>query len=306
MDLQEFQKHVKEFLLYISQEKNFAENTYRSYKTDLKQLTTFWQSLNKDEKQLLSLQTIVERYLVSLFYKKIKKSSIARKLSCLRSLELYLRKKNINLNIRVSRPKIERKLPIYLSIDEIFYLLDSIPEHELPSKFPIRDKAIFELLYATGVRCSELVAIRFNDIDMIKKQIRIMGKGKKERFVLFGEKAKKKIQEYIKDERPLKSSPADVVFLNHRNKPISTRSVQRIFQMFRSFLKTKKHITPHKIRHSFATHMLRQGTNLRIVQEFLGHKSLASTEKYTHISLQELTELCDQIHPFNKTIKPTS
>lgn len=190
-----------------------------------------------------------------------------------------------------------------MSVDEIFHLLDTVKDEDLPSKFPIRDKALFELLYATGMRCAELVSIRFKDIDMNEKTIRILGKGRKERFVLFGEKAKKKLLEYLEKERPRSHSESEHLFVNSRNDPLVTRSVQKIIEMFRAFLHIKRQITPHKIRHSFATHMLNQGTDLRIVQELLGHKSLSSTEKYTHVSLDDLTRICDTTHPLNKMLK---
>lgn len=153
------------------------------------------------------------------------------------------------------------------------------------------------------MRASELVAIKFKDVDMMHKTIRIMAKGKNERIVLFGTKAHTRLQDYLKSERPTIHKPDEPLFVNYNNEPLTTRTIQRIFEMFRSFLKLKRAITPHKIRHSFATHLLNQGVDLRTVQELLGHKSLASTEKYTHVSLEDLTKLCDTLHPVNTTIK---
>ena len=210
----------------------------------------------------------------------------------------------IVLKLKLNRPRLDKKLPIYLSVDEVFYLLDAVTDEQLPTKKPARDKAIFELLYATGIRCSELVAIQFKDLDMNNKTIRILGKGKKERIVLFGQKAQTRIIEYLERERPKYAYAHEHLFVSNRLEALTPRTVQRIFEMFRSFLKFEKHITPHKIRHSFATHLLNQGADLRVVQELLGHKSLASTEKYTHVSLEDLTKLCDTIHPFNTTLKP--
>lgn len=138
---------------------------------------------------------------------------------------------------------------------------------------------------------------------MQEKTIRILGKGNQERIVLFGSKAKKKMQQYLSKERPAVVSPDETLFVGVKNNPMTTRSVQRVFEMFRSFLKMDKHITPHKIRHSFATHLLNQGVDLRVVQELLGHKSLSSTEKYTHVSLDDLSRMCNEIHPINKILK---
>ena len=157
-----------------------------------------------------------------------------------------------------------------------------------------------ELLYATGIRCAELVNIQLKDIDFTQQTIRIKGKGSVERMVLFGTKAQEKINLYISKERGGSRDPESYLFLNNRQQKLTTRSVQRIFIMFRKFLKIDKPLTPHKMRHSFATHLLNQGADLRAVQELLGHKTLSSTEKYTHVSLEQLTKMCDTIHPINR------
>jgi len=302
MNLKEFNKKRQEFLSYISVEKNLSSNTQRAYDSDLKQFATFWQSLKKDDKKNLSFRQIIERFLVSLFYKKIDKSSIARKFSCFKSFEKFLNNFGIKLSLKLTRPRLDKKLPIYLSIDEIFHLLDNIKNKDLPSKRPCRDKAIFELVYATGIRCSELVNIKISDIDFSNKTIRIFGKGRKERIVLFGKKAKDKVTEYFESERPKIKYNNERLFLNYRNDPITSRSVQRIFEMFRKFLKINKEITPHKIRHSFATHMLNKGADLRVIQELLGHKTLSSTEKYTHVSLDKLSQICNDANPIKNII----
>ena len=288
-----------EFLTYLQVERNLSMHTLRAYEGDLRQFISFWNNSVQQDIKYLSLRQIIERYLVSLFYKKIDKSSIARKFSCFKSFEKFLLTHGIKLNLDLKRPRLDKKLPIYLSIDEITHLLDTVPHDELPTRYPLRDKTIFELLYATGIRCSELVAIRLRDIDLNEKTIRIKGKGNKERIVLFGAQAKEKITHYMHRERPHPNTTDEYLFLNYRQTQLTTRSIQRIIQMFRPFLKVKRHITPHKLRHSFATHMLNQGVDLRVVQELLGHKTLASTEKYTHVSLQDLTDLCNKIHPIN-------
>src|ERR1041384_1562867 len=178
MKKEDFQVHTEAFFLYLKAERNFSEHTLRAYQGDLQQFVDFWVSISDYDAQHLSLRQIVERYLVSLFYKKISKSSIARKFSCFTSFEKFLDGRGIELSLKLKRPRIDKKLPIYFSVDEIFHLLDSIKNEELPTRHPIRDKAIFELLYATGVRCSELVNICIRDIDMDSKAIRIVGKGK--------------------------------------------------------------------------------------------------------------------------------
>lgn len=299
MNIKEFQKYKTDFLTYISVEKNLSANTQKSYESDLNLFEEFWLQINKKEKQKITLRRAIERYFVNLFYKKIDKSSVARKISCFKSLERFLRSLDIDINLKLKRPRVDKKLPVYLSVDEIFYLLDNVKDEDLPSKKPIRDKAIFELLYASGMRCSELCSITMGNLDLENKVIKIKGKGRKERMVLFGSKAQKRIKEYLRKERPAPISLSDKLFVNYRNTPLDQRSVQRIIQMFRTFLKGNKNITPHKLRHSFATHMLNQGTDLRIVQELLGHQSLASTEKYTHVTSAQLADMCDTLHPFN-------
>jgi site-specific recombinase XerD len=299
MDIKKFKKNKKDFLTYISVEKNLSKNTQRSYESDLNLFEHFWIEINKKEKLKPTLRRAIERYFVNLFYKKIDKSSVARKISCFKSFEKFLRSMGIEISLKLQRPRVDKKLPVYLSVDEVFYLLDTVKEKDLPSKKPIRDKAIFELLYASGMRCSELCSITMRNIDLENKVIRIKGKGRKERMVLFGGKAQKRIKEYLEKERPKPNNLSEKLFINYRNGPLDPRSVQRIIEMFRKFLKGNKKITPHKLRHSFATHMLNQGTDLRIVQELLGHESLSSTEKYTHVTSAQLTDMCDTLHPFN-------
>lgn len=299
MILTEFKSKMVQFCTHLKIERNLSQHTVRAYTSDLQQFVLFWDGLTEQEQTVLSLKQIIERYLVGLFYKKIDKSSIARKLSCFKSFEKFLQSSNIELKLNLKRPRLDKKLPVYLSVEEMLHLLDTVQESDLPSRFPIRDKTLLELLYATGIRCSELINIRFCDLDLQNRTIRIKGKGSKERIVLFGAKASAKLSDYLKKERPLAKAHDEQLFLNYRHEPLTSRSVQRIIQMFRHFLKIDRPISPHKIRHSFATHMLNQGVDLRVVQELLGHQSLSSTEKYTHVSLEKLSKMCNDIHPIH-------
>ncbi|MGE0207127.1 MAG: site-specific tyrosine recombinase/integron integrase [Candidatus Babeliales bacterium] len=299
MDFKQFKQKKEEFITYLDVEKNLSINTRRAYKTDLDQFITFWFEHTNRNKIELPLRQIIERFLVALYAKKIDKTSIARKISCFTSFARFMQAQGVKLTLKLTRPRLDKKLPIYLSMDEVSYLLDTIKPDDLPSKRPFRDKAIFELLYATGIRCSELVAITFEQIDFISRTIRIIGKGNKERFVLFGSKAEESLKNYLKEERPEPDDRQAKLFLNNRSEPLTVRSVQRICEMFRQFLKIRKKITPHKLRHSFATHLLNQGTDLRVVQELLGHSSLSSTEKYTHVTTKQLSDMCNSLHPYN-------
>jgi len=301
MNLEDFTSYFAQFLTYIGVEKNLSTHTCRAYESDLRQFINFWQSVRTHEQQEPTIHPIVERFFVALYHKKIDKSSIARKISCLQSYAKFLKKRyEISLQLSLARPRVDKKLPTYLSVDEVFFLLDSVNKDKLNSPFPCRDTAVFELLYATGIRCSELIAIKISHINFAEKTIVIQGKGKKERIVLFGASCDKKLMDYITKERMVIKSPAEHLFLNYKHEPLSTRSVQRICGSFRDLLTIKRNLTPHKLRHSFATHMVHQGADLRTVQELLGHKTVASTEKYTHVSVEHLTNLCSKQHPLTR------
>ncbi len=303
MNLGLFKEKITEFLLFLNVEKHASEHTQRAYQADLEQVVTFWSGLEKKQPLPIPIDAVLKRYIVALFYKKITKSSLARKCSSIRSFQNFLQQQGINLALDIKSPKLDKKLPATLTVDEIFYLLDTIKPEELPTKYPERDQAVFELMYATGVRCSELINIKLNDIDVSARKIRVLGKGKKERFVLFGSKAAERLKKYIQAERhALVGSQYDDghLFLNRNGTQITTRSIQRIFEMFRKFLQIERKLTPHKIRHSFATHLLQQGVNLRIIQELLGHKTINSTEIYTHVSNQQLAKMCDEKHPLSR------
>lgn len=297
MNLKEFKEQSAEFIIYLEVERNLSDHTLRAYTSDLALFATFWQTILVREKIEIPLSRAFERYLVSLYHKKTSNSSIARKVSCFHSFAEYTAKHGILLNLQLERPRVERKIPQFLSVDELFHLLDTIQDQDLPTARPLRDKAILELLYATGIRCSELVGIKLEHINLQEKTILILGKGRKERMVLFGAKAKERIELYLSAERPRTSDGKEPLFVNNRSTELTTRSVQRIIKMFRQFLQLDRTLTPHKIRHSFATHLLNQGADLRLVQELLGHKTLSSTERYTHVSLERLSNLCDTIHP---------
>ena len=292
-----------QFLEHLDSERNLSTHTYDSYKSDLGLFFTFWKRINEKDKRQIDFTRSVERFLVNMYYKKNSKSTIARRVSCLKSFGKFLTTLGIETGLKLARPRVDKKLPIYLTVDEIFYLLDQVDNKKLTSTTPYRDKAVFEFLYATGIRCSELINLSISDIDLKSKTAKITAKGNVERIVLFGERAKERILEYMDAERPSPSSPKEKLFLSTRNTPLTAGSVRKIFEMFRKLLKSGKPVTPHKLRHSFATHLLSQGVNIRIIQELLGHKSLSSTEKYTHVSPFQLSDMCDKLHPFNDMMK---
>lgn len=301
MNYDSFVEQKKDFLTYIEVERNLSKNTYSAYDSDLTLFERFWLEHKKEG----DISTIIERFLVHLYNKKTEKSSIARKISCFRSFESFVRSVGGTLRLKLTRPRIEKKLPTYLSVDDIEYLLDTLQDRDYKVKTIVRDKAIFETLYATGIRNSELINIRISDIDFHNKTILITGKGDKQRVVLFGDKAKKQIEKYISEIRIKYAGKEDYLFINKKGVHLTCRTIQKICVMFSTMLPVRKTINPHKIRHSFATHLLNAGMNLRALQELLGHASLGTTEKYTHISTADLQKMYNTIHPirhFDKKI----
>lgn len=297
----EFAEKVAEYLIFLEQEKNVAAHTLRAYRSDLRQFVSFWERIaGQEPEKALTPDRIAQRYVLSLFYEKIAKATLARKISCLRSISTYLKQQGVSLKFKVQSPKVDRKIPVTLTVDEITYLLDTIKIQDLPSRYPYRDRAIMEMLYATGVRCAELTHMRLCDIDMKDKSVRVFGKGGKERVVLFGEKAKHALEDYITNERAAFGLDADnFLFLGPRGTRLTERTVQRTCEMYRKLLKVDRQLTPHKIRHSFATHLLNQGVDLRVIQELLGHSTLSTVEIYTHVSSAQLAKMCDEKHPLN-------
>lgn len=299
MQLAEFVPTRNDFLIFVEVQKGLAAHTVKSYGLDLNQFELFWQK----HYPAVDIKTVIQHFFVYLYNNNTQNSSIARKVSCLKSFEKFCLTQGRRLELKLQRPRIEKKLPIYLSVDEMFHLLDHVRPEDLPTQHPLRDIAILELLYATGMRCSELVNIKMADINMGEKIIRVHGKGGRERLTLFGSKAAEKLEYYLQRERIQVRNENDFLFINNRNTQLSTRAIQRTIEDFRIFLKIKRRITPHKIRHTFATHLLNQGVDLRVVQELLGHRSLASTQIYTHVNLQQLSNMCNRLHPINELIK---
>lgn len=292
----------QDFLTYLDIERNVAHNTYKSYQYDLNQFFTFWEKIYKQQATsttACTIQEVLQKFFIHLHGLKVQKSSIARKIACFQSFSKYLYSCNITVNFKLTAPRVDKKLPTYLSVDEIVYIVEKLPDSAFVSKRPVRDRAIIEAFYATGVRCSELTKIQLRDLNFDQKTILITGKGNKQRFVLFGNKAKDALLNYIKTERCTDSGnkPQEYLFLTTTGTKINDRTVQIILQKLSWQLPHRKIITPHKLRHSFATHLLNAGMNLRALQELLGHASLSTTERYTHITNKDLKELYQTMNP---------
>ena len=297
MNYQDFHALKDQFLHYIKIEKNVAHNTYKSYLYDLEQLCTMWSSI--DPNNTLTIHQALEHYFGQLRMSGAQKSSIARKMACLQSVAKYAQHNDIPLHLKITVPKISKKLPTYLTVDEMKWMLEELPDSAFVSGRPLRDRAILELLYATGIRCSELTHILLHDIDFDQKMILITGKGNKQRYVLFGSYAQKSLLNYIQKERArdVKKTKNNALFVTTAGTPVTSRALQLIIQELNIHLPFNKKITAHKIRHSFATHLLNAGMHLRALQELLGHATLATTERYTHVTQKDLQNLLQHYNP---------
>lgn len=293
------------FIESLSSEKGYSLNTCRAYKRDLEE---FYQYLKSEMAENLgpakspdldSVTSLTIRGFLGVLYKKNKKATTARKLSTIRSFFRYLIKKG---HIRISpaqmiaTPKREKTIPAYLPVDEMFRLLDHIKTNDL---LGIRNRAIFELLYSTGIRVSEVAGLNVSDIDFSKRLVRVLGKGNKERVVPVGKKAISFIKSYRERLEVEKGVPVNMgpLFLNNTKGRLTTRSISRILEKIVKECALLTPVSPHGLRHSFATHMLDAGADLRVVQELLGHKSLSTTQRYTHVSIDKLMETYDKTHP---------
>lgn len=294
MDLE---KKADQFLEYLKHEKNASPHTIAGYRRDLSQLVYY---LNEQGVGLKEANNIILRGFMAVLYEKgIKKSTAARKLAAIRSFfQFCIRKKWVDDNpakILVT-PKQDKQVPSFLSEEQMIRFLN-LPRSE--KVLDLRDRAVLELLYATGVRVTELVGIDHEDINFPESLVRVKGKGKKERIVPFGRSAEKSLRAYLVKRGKINKGKIDseAVFLNFKGGRLTSRSVERIVDKYilRSALKRK--ISPHSLRHSFASHLLSRGADLRVIQELLGHESLATTQKYTHLDLKHLIETYRKSHP---------
>lgn len=290
--------YLDKFFKFLEVEMNASTHTIINYKNDLKQAIDFFQKENCTDIFSITHQ-IIRKFLAYLKEKEYKKTSIVRKLAALKSFfNFLLREEYLKTNPAkyVITPKQEKKLPNFLDIDEIFSLLDQPQENKI---LEIRNKAILETLYSTGIRVSELVFLNLNDIDFIGGLVKISGKGKKQRICPIGEKAVNSINEYLlkRNELSKKNLQEKALFLNKNGKRLTDRSIRNIINQYLKQAKIHKKVSPHTFRHSFATHLLNAGCDLRTVQELLGHTNLTSTQIYTHITTTYLKSVYDKTHP---------
>jgi integrase/recombinase XerC len=291
---------VGDFLDYLTYERNVSINTVAAYRDDLDSFLGFlcndYFTLAKD---LLDLRRIdhlaVRSYLAHLARKKLSRASIARHLSALRSFFKYLmREGDVEANPAraVATPRREKHLPSVLQSSEIALLFET---PDLSSSLGVRDRAWLELLYGSGLRISELVGIDIDDIELRARLVKVRGKGAKERIVPFGSKAEEAIRAYFEVRKS--SEDEEALFVNYRGERITVRSVRRLFNGYVRTASLRAGISPHTLRHSFATHLLNAGADLRAIQELLGHASLSTTQKYTHLNDWQLIAVYKKAHP---------
>jgi integrase/recombinase XerC len=298
---------IEQFLEHLRYERNVSSHTLRNYASDLEQFVEFLAPSTNGKRTPPDVSTIdhltIREWLATLHTGHKKKASIARKLAALRTFFQFLvREGLLELNPAklVATPKLEKKLPKHLSIEDAIRFIESPdPETELGK----RDRAMLELMYATGVRVAELTTLNLTDIDFRNQLVRVTGKRRKQRIVPFGDPAAAAIRSYleVRDKfllnAPISKRDEEAVFLNYQGTRITTRSVGRMVEKYISICAGLHDISPHALRHSFATHLLDSGADLRDIQELLGHARLSTTQVYTHVSMEKLIEVYDKAHP---------
>lgn len=298
------ERDIALFLDYLVVERKYPKDTtVLSYQNDLEAFCLYLKEVKKDYKRLE--KDDVRDYLKYLDANHYKESSISRHLSALRTFYSYLvvhKKIDYNPMKAIHNPKKPKKLPHFLTNDELYKMIDSIP---LDHPYHIRNRLIIELLYATGLRVSELVSMKLKDIDQNEQSIRVRGKGSKERIVFYGEYASEILSLYLSKARGelLKGKQSDYLFINNKCSPLQTRGVRTIINDVVKMAAIKNKISPHTLRHTFATDLLNEGADLLSVQELLGHESLSTTQIYTHVTNDRLRSVYLHAHPRARVTK---
>ncbi len=293
---------IKKYIDYISQTRNYSANTVRAYDKDLINFSDFLRKYNNNKEILATNRSDIQFYLQKLSERKLSAKTVSRHLSTLKSFLEYnykLNKIKFNPARNIKTPKIPKTLPHFIRENEASDLM------KLPSTQTIdgyKEIAILELLYSTGIRISELIKIKHQDVRLESNEIRIFGKGKKERIVVFGSFAQKALKKYLSESKQRNNS--DYLFPRERfskklDSPghISVRKVFNIVKQYLTLLTGDEHLSPHSLRHSFATHLLEHGADLMSVKDLLGHSSLSSTQIYTHIQIEKMKKIYKQAHP---------
>ena len=297
------EKAIQEFKNYLLVEKNASPNTLGAYLNDITQFQDFLtDSGHAVKSSSIQIETIdrlaVRSYMGYLYEKKYSATTMRRKLSTLSSFFRFLCREGYvknNVANTVPAPRMQNKLPAYFSVDDMFRLLQ-LPQGE--SFLPVRDRALLELFYSCGLRISELVGLTLENTNLKSRTVKVLGKGGKERLLPLGRQCVDALKTYLNARMDKTRKPGtDQLFLNHRGAGITVRGVRKVVDKYIKQGNFAGGVSPHSIRHSFATHLLEGGADLRSIQELLGHSSLSTTQKYTHLTLDRLSETYDKAHP---------
>jgi len=284
------ERYIEKFIRYLEIEKNYSKYTVLNYKLDLEDFNKFLGETPLEKVDYLALR----KYLAILKEKNLKSRSVSRRISTLRSFFKFLIRDGYlktNPITSLSSPKQEKHLPLFLTEEEVTKLIEAV---KLKGERDYRDRAVMETFYSTGIRVSELVGLNIEDVDFIGGIVKVLGKGKKERIVPIGEQALSTIRAYLKRR---KQQGADAVFLNKNGKRITDRGIRNIIGKYIRIASIRHGVSCHTFRHSFATHLLNRGADLRSVQELLGHVNLSTTQIYTHLTTEKLKSVYDKAHP---------
>ncbi|WP_294345506.1 site-specific tyrosine recombinase XerD [Prosthecochloris sp.] len=295
-----YSSHLESFVNYLTLERNFSQHTIASYVNDLYRYLLYAEAIKKTIAEITL--THIQSFIVELHDAGLEARSVARNISAIRSFHKFLVRENIieiNATENLHQPKPAQHLPTVLTVDEVFRLINAPMQEDPPGKYRLRDKALLEFLYATGVRVSELVNLQQSNCYLDAGFARIFGKGSKERLVPVGRSATEWVRRYQQDLRLNISKPesGDYLFLNARGKQLSRMSAYTIVRRYSAVAAITKKISPHTLRHTFATHLLEGGADLRAVQEMLGHSSIIATQIYTHIDRSFVKEVHKTFHP---------
>jgi integrase/recombinase XerC len=289
------QAEIAAFLRHLDRERNASPHTVRAYGEDLQQFARHArEDLGRDARPQDVDHLLIRAFLARLRREGLKTTSAARKLATLRTFFRYLCREGIidrNPARALLSPRLEKRVPTYLDERDVALLVE-MPGEGLPA---VRGRAILEMLYATGVRCSELVGLDLEEIDRVDRSIRVLGKGRKERIVPFGTRASAALEAYL----AVRTAPAgmEAVFLNGRGSRLTDRSVRTLVGQRVKAVALARKVSPHTLRHSFATHLLERGADLRAIQELLGHASLSTTQRYTQVNTRHILEIYSKTHP---------
>ncbi|OEU49152.1 MAG: tyrosine recombinase XerC [Desulfuromonadales bacterium C00003096] len=289
------QQLMADFEQHLAVERNLSVHTRRAYRQDLEEFRSFLQQDSATALRVTEVDALVLRRYLACLHRKNSRSTIARKLSALRSFFAYLVRQGVlttNPGELIATPRQEKYLPKTLTVDEVFALIEQQGGSEL---LICRDRAILEVLYSCGLRIGELTSLNVDSIDYEQGLVWVQGKGGKERLVPLGRQARAALERYL--DMRVEAQDHDALFLNYRGGRLSARSIERNFKQLLLKAGLVKDASPHSLRHSFATHLLDGGADLRAIQELLGHASLSTTQKYTQVSLDHLMEVYDRAHP---------